>query len=328
MQAVTFSEPGGPEVLRVTQVPDPSPGPGEVLVDVVASGVNRADLLQRQGHYPPPPGTSPVLGLECSGRIAALGEGVHGWQVGDEVAALLAGGGYAEQVVVPVGQLMPLPQGVGLVEAAALPEAVCTVWSNVVGVAGLAEGETLLVHGGGSGIGTMAIQLARLVGARTVVTCGSARKVDACLTLGADVAVNYREQDFVAAVKEATGGRGADVVLDVIGARYLDQNLRSLATEGRLVVIGLQGGTRAELDLGRLLSQRLSVHGTTLRSRSTEDKAAIVKTVVEQVWPAVQDRRVLPVVDRVLPWERAAEAHRVLAEGENIGKVLLQVREA
>lgn len=328
MQAVTFSEPGGPEVLRVTLVPDPSPGPGEVLVDVVASGVNRADLLQREGHYPPPPGTSPVLGLECSGRIAALGEGVHGWQVGDEVAALLAGGGYAEQVVVPVGQLMPLPKGVGLVEAAALPEAVCTVWSNVVGVAGLAEGETLLVHGGGSGIGTMAIQLAGLVGARTVVTCGSPRKVDACLTLGADVAVNYREQDFVAAVKEATGGRGADVVLDVIGARYLDQNLRSLATEGRLVVIGLQGGTRAELDLGRLLSRRLSVHGTTLRSRSTDDKAAIVKTVVEQVWPAVQDRRVLPVVDRVLPWEEAAEAHRVLAEGENIGKVLLQVREA
>jgi putative PIG3 family NAD(P)H quinone oxidoreductase len=328
VQAVTFSEPGGPEVLRVTQVPDPSPGPDEVLVDVVASGVNRADLLQRQGHYPPPPGTSPVLGLECSGRIAALGEGVHGWQVGDEVAALLAGGGYAERVVVPVGQLMPLPQGVGLVEAAALPEAVCTVWSNVVGVAGLAEGETLLVHGGGSGIGTMAIQVARLVGARTMVTCGSARKVDACLTLGADVAVNYREQDFVAAVKEATGGRGADVVLDVIGARYLDQNLRSLATEGRLVVIGLQGGTRGELDLGRLLSRRLSIHGTTLRSRSTDDKAAIVKTVVEQVWPAVQDRRVIPVVDRGLPWEEAAEAHRVLADGENIGKVLLQVREA
>jgi putative PIG3 family NAD(P)H quinone oxidoreductase len=328
VQAVTFSEPGGPEVLRVTHVPDPSPGPGEVLVDVVASGVNRADLLQRQGHYPPPPGTSPVLGLECSGRIAALGAGVDGWQVGDEVAALLAGGGYAEQVVVPVGQLMPVPQGVGLVDAAALPEAVCTVWSNVVGVAGLAAGETLLVHGGGSGIGTMAIQLARLVGARTVVTCGSNRKVDACLTLGADIAVNYREQDFVAAVKEATGGRGADVVLDVIGARYLDQNLRSLATEGRLVVIGLQGGTRAELDLGRLLSRRLSVHGTTLRSRSTRDKAAIVKTVVEHVWPALQDRRVHPVVDRVLPWDQAAEAHRVLAEGENIGKVLLQVQPA
>jgi putative PIG3 family NAD(P)H quinone oxidoreductase len=328
VQAVTFSEPGVPEVLRVTQVPTPSPGPDEVVVDVVAAGVNRADLLQRQGRYPPPVGASPVLGLECSGRIVALGEHVEGWQVGDGVAALLAGGGYAEQVVVPVGQLMPVPPRLGLVEAAALPEAVCTVWSNVMDVAGLSKGETLLVHGGGSGIGTMAIQLARLVGARTVVTCGSTRKVDACLGLGADVAVNYREQDFVIAVGEATGGRGADVVLDVIGARYLDQNLRSLATEGRLVVIGLQGGTRAELDLGRVLSRRLSLHGTTLRSRSTAAKAAIVATVVEHVWPAVEDGRVRPVVDRVLPWDEAAEAHRVLADGENIGKVLLQVRDA
>lgn len=325
MLAYTVPEPGGPEALVLGEVPEPSVVAGEVLVEVVASGVNRADLLQREGRYPPPPGASPVLGLECSGRVAALGADVAGWSVGDEVVALLAGGGHAERAAVPVGQLLPVPQGVGVVEAAALPEAACTVWSNLVMAAHLRRGETLLVHGGGSGIGTMAIQVARLLGARTVVTCGSARKVDACLALGADAAVNYRDDDFVAAVRDVTDGRGADVVLDVIGARYLDRNLRSLATDGRLVVIGLQGGTRAELDLGRLLARRASVYGTTLRSRPAAQKAAIVAEVREHLWPAVVDGRVTPVVDRVLPWSQMAEAHRVLADGENVGKVLMHV---
>lgn len=328
MLAYTVPEPGGPEALVLGEVPEPSVGAGEVLVEVVASGVNRADLLQREGHYPPPPGASQVLGLECAGRVAALGAGVAGWSVGDEVAALLAGGGHAERVAVPAGQLLPVPGGVSVLDAAALPEAVCTVWSNLVTVAHLREGETLLVHGGGSGIGTMAIQVARLLGARTVVTCGSARKAQACRALGADVAVNYHEDDFVAAVREVTDGGGADVVLDVIGARYLDRNLRSLAPGGRLVVIGLQGGTRAELDLGRLLARRVSVHGTTLRSRPVSEKAAIVADVREHVWPAVADGQVRPVIDRVLPWHEMAEAHRVLADGENIGKVLMQVRSA
>lgn len=325
MLAYTVPEPGGPEALVLGEVPEPSVVAGEVLVEVVASGVNRADLLQREGRYPPPPGASPVLGLECSGRVAALGADAAGWNVGDEVVALLAGGGHAERAAVPVGQLLPVPQGVGVVEAAALPEAACTVWSNLVMAAHLRRGETLLVHGGGSGIGTMAIQVARLLGARTVVTCGSARKVDACLALGADAAVNYRDDDFVAAVRDVTDGRGADVVLDVIGARYLDRNLRSLATDGRLVVIGLQGGTRAELDLGRLLARRASVYGTTLRSRPAAQKAAIVAEVREHLWPAVVDGRVTPVVDRVLPWSQMAEAHRVLADGENVGKVLMHV---
>lgn len=325
MLAYTVPEPGGPEALVLGEVPEPSVVAGEVLVEVVASGVNRADLLQREGRYPPPPGASPVLGLECSGRVAALGADAAGWNVGDEVVALLAGGGHAERAAVPVGQLLPVPQGVGVVEAAALPEAACTVWSNLVMAAHLRRGETLLVHGGGSGIGTMAIQVARLLGARTVATCGSARKVDACLALGADAAVNYRDDDFVAAVRDVTDGRGADVVLDVIGARYLDRNLRSLATDGRLVVIGLQGGTRAELDLGRLLARRASVHGTTLRSRPAAQKAAIVAEVREHLWPAVVDGRVTPVVDRVLPWSQMAEAHRVLADGENVGKVLMHV---
>lgn len=325
MHAVVVSEPGGPDVLRWREVEDPAPGPGEVLLDVAASAVNRADLLQRQGHYDPPPGTSPYLGLECSGRVAALGEGVDGWSVGDEVCALLAGGGYAEKVAVPAGQLLPVPDGVDLVTAAALPEVTCTVWSNVFMLAALRPGEVLLVHGGGSGIGTMAVQLGRQVGARVAVTAGSAEKLNRCRELGADVLVNYRDEDFVEAVRSATDGRGADVVLDVIGAKYLQRNVDVLAPNGRLVVIGLQGGTRAEIDLGLLLRKRAAVLATALRSRPLAEKAAIVASVRENVWPLVAAGAVRPVVDRVLPMSEAAEAHRVVDAGEHVGKVLLTV---
>lgn len=320
-----MSEPGSPDVLRWDQVPDAEAGPGEVLVEVAASAVNRADLLQRQGHYDPPPGASPYPGLECSGRVAAVGSGEKGWSVGDEVCALLSGGGYAEKVAVPVGQLLPLPDGMDLVTAAALPEAACTVWSNVFMLAGLRPGEVLLVHGGGGGIGTMAIQLARQVGARVAVTAGSAEKLERCRELGADVLVNYRDEDFVERVRSATDGRGADVVLDVIGAKYLQRNVDVLAANGRLVVIGLQGGARAELDLGLLLRKRAAVLATALRARPPEEKAAIVASVRENVWPLVASGSVRPVVDRVLPMSEAAEAHRVLESGDNVGKVLLRV---
>ena len=323
MHAVTMSSFGGPEVLTWSEVPDPAPGPGEVLLDVAATAVNRADTLQRQGQYPPPAGASEVPGLECSGRIAALGEGVAGWQVGDQVCALLAGGGYAEQVVVPAGQLLPVPDGLSLEEAAALPETVCTVWSNVFMLAGLQPGETLLVHGGGSGIGTTAIQLATALGARVAVTAGSAAKLDRCRELGAQILVNYREQDFVAAVREATDGRGADVVLDIMGAAYLGRNVDVLAVNGRIVVIGLQGGRRGELDLGALMAKRGAVLATGLRARPAEEKAAIVASVREHVWPLVADGTVRPIVDTVLPMSQAAEAHRQLEASEHIGKIVL-----
>jgi putative PIG3 family NAD(P)H quinone oxidoreductase len=327
VRAVTVPEPGGPDVLVLSDVEEPAPGPGEVLVDVVATAVNRADLLQRRGFYDPPPGASPVLGLECSGRVAALGEGVAGWAAGDAVCALLSGGGYAERVAVPAGQLLPVPSGVGLAEAAALPEVTCTVWSNVFQLAALQPGEVFLVHGGTSGIGTMALQLAARHGARAFCTVGSPAKAARAVELGAERAVLYRDEDFVDVVRSATGGHGADVVLDNMGAAYLDRNVRLLATGGRLVVIGLQGGTKAELDLGRLMAKRGSVHGTVLRARPVAEKAAIVAGVVAGVWPAVEAGEVRPVVDRVLPLEQVAEAHRVVEAGEHVGKVLLQVRE-
>jgi putative PIG3 family NAD(P)H quinone oxidoreductase len=323
VKAVTIAEPGGPEVLVWTEVPDPEAGPGEVLIDVVASAVNRADVMQREGHYPPPAGAPSYPGLECSGRIGALGEGVSDWPVGAEVCALLSGGGYAERVAVPAGQVLPVPAGVSLVEAAALPEVVCTVWSNVFMLAALQREETLLVHGGSSGIGTMAIQLARNLGARVVVTAGTAEKLERCRELGADVAVNYRDEDFVEAVREATDGRGADVILDNMGAKYLGRNVEALAPNGRLVVIGLQGGTRGELDLGLLLRKRAAVLATSLRARPAAEKAAIVASVRENVWPLLVAGTVRPVVDRVLPMAEAAQAHRVLESSAHVGKVLL-----
>ncbi len=323
MHAITIPEPGGPEALVWDEVPDPVPGEGEVLVEVVASAVNRADILQRQGFYNPPPGASPYPGLECSGRIAALGPGVSGWAVGDQVCALLAGGGYAEKVAVPAGQLLPVPEGVDLTRAAALPEVVCTVWSNVFMVAHLRPGETLLVHGGSSGIGTMAIQLAKAVGAKVAVTAGTKEKLDQCAELGADVLINYREQDFVAEIEQATGGAGADVILDNMGAKYLDRNVRALAVNGRLAIIGMQGGVKGELNIGTLLSKRAAISATSLRARPLDEKAAIVAAVREHVWPLLAGGHVRPVVDRELPMPEAAEAHRVVEGSGHIGKVLL-----
>ncbi|MEV5006103.1 NAD(P)H-quinone oxidoreductase [Streptomyces sp. NPDC056159] len=323
MHAITIPEPGGPEALVWDEVPDPVPGEGEVLVEVAASAVNRADLLQRQGFYNPPPGASPYPGLECSGRIAALGPGVSGWAVGDEVCALLAGGGYAEKVAVPAGQLLPVPDGIGLRQAAALPEVTCTVWSNVFMVAQLRPGETLLVHGGSSGIGTMAIQLARAVGAKVAVTAGTKEKLERCAELGAEILINYREQDFVEEIRRATDGNGADVILDNMGAKYLDRNVQALAVNGRLAIIGMQGGVKGELNIGTLLGKRAAISATSLRARPLSEKAAIVAAVREHVWPLIADGHVRPVVDQELPMSDAAAAHRILEESGHIGKVLL-----
>lgn len=325
MRAVHVTEPGGPEVLTVVDVPAPVAGPGEVLVDVVATAVNKADTLQRRGFYPPPPGASEILGLECSGRVAALGEGVSGWQVGDEVCALLSGGGYAEQVAVPVGQLMPVPEGVDLVTAAALPEVACTVWSNVFMVAGLQPGETFLVHGGGGGIGTMAIQLASALSAKVFATAGSAEKLATCAELGADVTINYRDEDFVEVVRGATGGRGADVILDNMGASYLSRNVDALAVQGRLVIIGMQGGTKAELDISALLRKRAAVIATSLRARPLEEKAEICAAVVEHVWPLVADGSVRPVVHATMPLADVTAAHELIDSSGHVGKIVLTV---
>jgi putative PIG3 family NAD(P)H quinone oxidoreductase len=325
MRAVVISEPGGPDVLQLADVPDPEAAPGEAVVEIARAGVNRADVMQRMGLYPPPPGAPPYPGLECSGRVAALGEGVGGWAVGDEVCALLTGGGYAQMVAVPAGQLLPLPGGVSLADAAGLPEVACTVYSNVFQSVALEPEETLLVHGGAGGIGTMAIQLAREQGARVVCTAGTQEKLDRCRELGADLAVNYNTEDFVEAVHDFTAGNGADVILDIIGAAYLARNVAALAIGGRLVVIGLQRGTRAELDLGVLLGKRASVRAATLRARPAAEKAAIVAAVREQVWPLIAAGRVRPVIDRVLPLAEAPEAHRLMENGSHFGKILLAV---
>ncbi|PSK66433.1 Phthiocerol synthesis polyketide synthase type I PpsC [Micromonospora sp. MH33] len=322
MHAITIPKPGGPEALVWAAVPDPEPGPGEVVVEVRASAVNRADLLQRQGQYPPPPGAPAYPGLECAGVVAALGPEVTGWAVGDEVCALLAGGGYAERVAVPAGQLLPVPAGVDPVDAAALPEVACTVFSNVVQLARLAEGETLLVHGGGSGIGTFAIQLGVALGATVVVTARAA-KHERLRELGAAHAVDYREQDFVEEVRRVTDGRGADVILDIMGAAYLPRNVAALATGGRLVVIGMQGGRKGELDLGMLLAKRASVHATALRSRPVAEKAEIVRGVREHVWPLVEAGKIRPVVHARAKMADAADAHRLVETSDHLGKVLL-----
>ncbi|KQO39522.1 MULTISPECIES: NAD(P)H-quinone oxidoreductase [unclassified Aeromicrobium] len=321
MRAVVVPEPGGVEALQVVDVEAPEPGPGEVLVRVTAAGVNRADLMQRQGFYDPPEGATPVLGLECSGDVVALGEGVTEFSKGEHVVALLSGGGYAEYVAVPAGQVAVAPRGVDLVDAAGLMEVAATVWSNVFMMAKLQHGETLLVHGGASGIGTMAIQLAKAFGARVVVTVGSAEKAAFCRELGADLAINYRETDFVDALDEA--GLKADVILDIVGAKYLDQNVRALNTAGRLVVIGLQGGVKGELNLNRLLMKRAAVMATSLRARPTQEKAAIVSAMVAQVWPLVADGTVRPIVHARMPLDQVRDAHQVLEDSSHTGKVLL-----
>ncbi|SEL42232.1 NAD(P)H-quinone oxidoreductase [Nonomuraea pusilla] len=316
MRAIEIAEPGGPEVLRWHEVPEPEVGPGDVLVEVAASAVNRADVLQRQGFYDPPPGASPYPGLEVSGVVARVGADVEHVRPGDEVCALLAGGGYAERVAVPWQQVMRAPAGVPLVEAAGLPEVACTVWSNVFMTGRLRRGETLLVHGGASGIGTFAVQLAKAFGSRVVATVGSAEKAERVRELGADEVINYREEDFSEKVR-------ADVILDIIGAKYLARNVRALRTGGRLVVIGLQGGSKAELDLGALLAKRASVHATALRSRPVDEKGAIVRSLVDNVWPLVEAGAVRPVVYARVPLAEAAEAHRMVDSGEHVGKILL-----
>jgi putative PIG3 family NAD(P)H quinone oxidoreductase len=325
MRAVVITEPGEPEVLEVQEVPDPEPRAGEVVIKVAATAINRADLLQRQGNYPPPHGAPPYLGMECSGTIAKLGEGVTGWNVGDEVCALLAGGGYAELVGAPAGQVMPVPKGVSLVEAAALPETTCTLWSMAFGAGRLQPGESLLVHGGTSGVGTMAIQIAHHKGSRVFATAGTPRKVEFCRTLGADVAINYRDEVFDDRVLNETEGRGVDVILDNMGALYLPRNLRALAVGGRLIVLGLQGGRKGEIDLGTLLAKRATVLAAGLRARPPEEKAKIVADTVANVWPLIESGAVRPIIDRILTLDDATEAHRLLESSEHIGKVLLRV---
>ncbi|MGO4383883.1 NAD(P)H-quinone oxidoreductase [Specibacter sp. RAF43] len=325
MKAIIATAAGGPEVLALADVPAPVPGPGEVLIDVVAAGINRADVQQRRGFYPPPAGASEILGLEVSGRIAGFGPNVtRPFSVGEKVVALLTGGGYAQQVAVPAEQVLPLPDGLDVVTAAALPEVAATVYSNLFMTAQLQPGETVLVHGGAGGIGVMAVQLAKAAGARVIATAGSEEKV-ALLTgyLGADVAINYRTQDFVALVNEHTGGLGANVILDVVGAKYLAQNVAALAMYGRLVVIGLQGGASAELNLGTLLAKRAAIIGTTLRARPTAEKAVIMAGVREHVWPRIADGSVKTIVDKTFPLAEAAAAHAYFDSGAHVGKVLL-----
>ncbi len=319
MRAVVVNEPGGVDALDVVEVPDPEPGPGEVLIRVRAAGVNRPDLLQRMGLYQPPPGASEILGLECSGEVAALGADVTGLTVGDPVCALLGGGGYAELVAVPAGQVAPAPDGIDLVDAGGLMETTCTVWSNIVMVGGLETGQRMLVHGGASGIGTTAIQIGTALGARVATTVGSAEKIDVCRELGADIVINYREQDFAEELADVP----VDVVLDIIGAKYLASNLAVLAPHGRLVVIGMQGGTKAELDLHALMGRWGSVTGTLLRPRPIEEKAEIVAETVAHVWPMIADGRVRPIVHATFPLEDVAQAHQVLEESSHVGKVVL-----
>ncbi|QBJ96750.1 NAD(P)H-quinone oxidoreductase [Rhodococcus sp. ABRD24] len=330
MYAITISEPGGPEVMTWSEVPDPTLAPGEVLVDVAATAVNRADLLQRRGMYPPPPGASDILGLECSGVIAEIGDDVHGWKVGDRVAALLSGGGYAEKVAVPATQLLPVPDGLDLRAAASLPEVACTVWSNLVMECGLHAGQVLLVHGGGGGIGTHAIQVGKALGARVAVTAGSADKLERCRELGADILINYRDADFVEVLREKTGGHGADIILDNMGASYLDRNLDALAPDGQLVIIGMQGGRKGELDIGKLLAKRARVLATGLRGRpktGPSSKAVVIASVRDKLWPLVGDGIVQPIVHAELPITAAPAAHAMLDSPETVGKVVLSIRE-
>jgi putative PIG3 family NAD(P)H quinone oxidoreductase len=314
--------------LNWQEVPDIAPNAGEVLVKVTAAGVNRADLLQAAGRYPPPPGASETLGLEVSGAIAEVGEGVGQWSIGQPVCALLAGGGYAEFVAVPAGQVMPVPETVELHSAAALPEVACTVWSNLVMTAGLAAGQLVLIHGGASGIGTHAIQVARALGARVAVTAGSTAKLDLCTQLGAEIVINYRDEDFVERVRDATNGSGADVILDIMGAAYLDRNIDALANDGRVVIIGMQGGITGELNVAKLMGKRAGVIGTTLRARPVDgpgSKSEVVHEVVGNVWPMVADGRVRPMVGAEFPIDAAAAAHELLNSGDVSGKVLLRV---
>lgn len=326
MKAIVIGTPGGPEALEVKDVPAPEAGPGEVLIDVIAAGINRADVMQRQGHYPVPAGAPEYPGLEVSGRIAALGDGVEGLAVGTEVVALLSGGGYAEQVAVPAGQVLPLPDGFDVVTSASLPETAATVFSNLFMAAAVQEGDYVLIHGATGGIGTMAIQMVAAFGAVPMVTAGSAEKLELAKSLGAKVLINYKEQDFVEAVQDATDGHGADVILDVVGAKYLQKNLDALAVAGRLVIIGLQGGVKAELNLNQLMTKRAAVIGTTLRGRPVEEKSAIMQAVGQYIWPLLASGQIRPLVDRTFPLAEAAAAHEYFDSGQHTGKILLTMQ--
>ncbi len=325
MTAIEITEPGGPEVLRPVERPRPAPGVGELLIEVAAAGVNRPDVLQRQGGYPPPPGASDIPGLEVAGTVAALGPGAHGWQLGDPVCALVTGGGYAEYCVAPTAQCLPVPEGFDMVQAAALPETCFTVWTNVFQRGRLQAGERFLVHGGSSGIGTTAIQIAAARGARVFATAGTADKCAACERLGAERAINYRDEDFVAVIKELTGGEGVDVILDMVGGDYIQRNIKALRTEGRIVFIAFLGGSKAEIDFLPLMLKRATITGSTLRPRSVEQKSAIADELRAEVWPLLNAGRIAPVIDSTYPLADAADAHRRMEGGEHIGKIVLTV---
>ena len=326
MRCVEITAPGGPEVLRVGERPDPAPGNGELLIAVAAAGVNRPDVLQRRGHYPPPPGASDIPGLEIAGTIAAIGAGVDGWHVGDRVCALVSGGGYATRCLAPAPQCLPVPASLDVIAAAAIPETFFTVWANVFDRGRLNAGETALFHGGTSGIGTTAIQLAAARGIRVLATAGSDEKCRAIEALGAARGINYRTEDFAAVIKEFTGGRGVDLILDIVGADYFAQNIAALAVDGRLVEIGMMGGkTVASIDLGQVLRRRLTVTGSTLRARTVEEKGAIAAALRREVWPLLESGRIKPLIDRTFPLEDAAAAHRLMESSQHVGKIVLTV---
>lgn len=323
MIAIEIAGYGGPEVLKPARRPIPQPGAGEVLIEVAAAGINRPDVMQRQGGYKPPPGASDIPGLEIAGRISSLGEGVSGWRVGDPVTALVAGGGYAEYCTAPAPQCLPIPKGLDAIKAGALPETFFTVWTNVFDRGRLKSGESLLVHGGSSGIGTTAIQLAHAFGARVFATAGSAEKCAACQQLGAERAIDHRREDFVAVIQEATGGKGVDVILDMVGGSYINRNLKVLAMEGRLVQIAFLEGAKAEIDLGQIMMRRQTVTGSTLRPRSVAEKGAIAAALREKVWPLLDAGKVAPVIYKTFPLSEAAEAHRLMESSRHIGKIVL-----
>ncbi|MBX5452878.1 MAG: NAD(P)H-quinone oxidoreductase [Acidobacteriia bacterium] len=326
MRHVAVEQPGGPEVLRVVSGPVPTPGAGEVLIHVLAAGVNRPDVLQRQGRYPPPPGASPILGLEVAGEIVKLGAGVERWKVGDRVTALANGGGYAEFCAVPAAQCLPWPRGFDAIQSAALPETFFTVWANLFELGELKAGETALVHGGSSGIGTTAIQLGRAFGAGIYVTAGTEEKCEACVRLGAVAAINYRTQDFAQEIKRLTEGAGVDVVLDMVGGPYAERNIRCLKAKGRLVLIAFLGGSTVEhFDLLPVMTRRLKITGSTMRPRTTAEKGAIAAALQEHVWPLLEAGKCAPVIHAVFPLAEAAAAHRLMESGAHIGKIVLRV---
>ncbi|MEQ8503986.1 MAG: NAD(P)H-quinone oxidoreductase [Rhodospirillales bacterium] len=327
MTCVEIAEPGGPEQLRITQRPVPAPAKGEILIKVAAAGVNRPDVVQRQGHYAPPEGTTDIPGLEVSGTVVALGDGVSDWKIGDTLCALVAGRGYGEYVTAPIEQCLPVPEGLSMVEAAALPETFFTVWTNLYERGDLKPGEALMVHGGTSGIGTTAIQVASQLGAKVIATAGSAEKCQACLDLGADRAVNYREEDFVDAAKDFTGGKGVDVILDMVGGDYIARNLKSLNRDGRLVNIAFMKGSKAEINFMPLMLKRLTITGSTLRAQSVARKGIIARAVRETVWPLITDGKVKPVIYKTFSLDQAKEAHELMESNQHIGKIVFQVAE-